>query len=43
MMRDQRGQQAAPVLSSEPIAAGLREMFDEFSSKPAPDAANRSR
>jgi hypothetical protein len=43
MMRDQRGEKASPVLSSEPIAAGLREMFDEFSSKPAPNATNDSR
>ncbi|HVT29784.1 MAG TPA: hypothetical protein VHE81_17330 [Lacipirellulaceae bacterium] len=43
MMRDQRGQRSAPVLSCEPIAAGLREMFEEFSSNSSPDANNQSR
>jgi hypothetical protein len=34
---------AATMLSCEPIAHGLREMFDEFSAKPADDAAEKSR
>jgi hypothetical protein len=31
------------AISTAPMAAGLREMFEEFSSKSAPDAANQSR